>query len=162
MYCCGLRISEAVSLRPGQIDAGGGVIRIIGKGNKERLVPLPETLLPALREMWKTHGNRQWVFAQSKEGGHLHVRVLREVFQAACAQQGLVGLRPHSLRHAYATRLLEEGVDVRVVQMLLGHASIKSTQIYTHLTEPMREQLRPKLAELARGLSLMPAAAPLA
>lgn len=152
MYCCGLRISEAISLRPGQIDAKGGVLRIIGKGNKERLVPLPETLLPALREMWKTHRNRQWVFARSASGGHLNVRVLREAFHGACARAGLDGLRPHSLRHGYATRLLEEGVDVRVVQMLLGHASIKSTQIYTHLTTPIRDQLRPKLAQLAKGL----------
>lgn len=152
MYCCGLRIGEAISLRPQQIDAARQVIRIIGKGNKERLVPLPVPLLLAMRSVWRSHRNPQWVFAKAASGPHPSIRSLRDAFHAACAQQGLVGLTPHSLRHAFATRLLEQGIDVRVVQMLLGHASIQSTQIYTHLTEPLRDQLRPRQAQLAHGL----------
>jgi site-specific recombinase XerD len=152
MYVCGLRIGEAVSLRPEQIDARHGVIRIIGKGNKERLLPLPHALLIALREAWKTHRNRQWVLATCAEGNHVSHRSVRSALYAACAREGIAHLTPHCLRHGFATRLLEGGVELRVVQILLGHSNIKSTEIYTHLTEPIRQQLRPKLDELADGL----------
>jgi integrase/recombinase XerD len=152
MYACGLRIGEAVALRPQQIDAAQGLLRIIGKGNKQRLVPLPGALLKAMRQVWKTHRNRQWVFASRHQGTHLSPRSLRGAFDAACLQEGIAGLTPHSLRHGFATRLLERQVELRIVQILLGHGSIRSTQIYTHLTEPLRQQLRPKLDELADGL----------
>jgi integrase/recombinase XerD len=153
MYVCGLRISEAVSLRPQQVDAQRGAIRIIGKGNKERLIPLPAALLTAMRRAWTTHGNRQWVFAARPQGSHSSPRSVRGAFDDACASEGVAGLTPHSLRHGFATRLLEHGVELRVVQILLGHASIRSTEIYTHLTEPIRQQLRAKLDALADGLA---------
>jgi site-specific recombinase XerD len=153
MYVCGLRIGEAVCLRPQQIDAGHGVIRIIGKGNKERLLPLPPTLLSAMRRAWKTHGNRQWVFATGSQGTHVCARSVRRALNDACDHEGIPGLTPHCLRHGFATRLLEQGVELRVVQLLLGHASIRSTEIYTHLTEPIRQQLRAKLDALADGLA---------
>ena len=155
MYGCGLRISEAVQLQPKHVDATHGVIRVIGKGNKERLVPLAPALLAAMRRAWKTHGNRQWVFATGPQGNHVSAKTVQTVFRAVRAQAGLPDLvAPHSLRHAFATRLLEKGTDVRIVQILLGHASIRSTEIYTHLTEPIREQLRVKLNELIDGLKL--------
>jgi integrase/recombinase XerD len=153
MYTCGLRIHEAISLRPEQIDARRGTIRIIGKGNKERLLPLPPSLLIAMRRAWKTHGNRQWVFATRPAGRHMGAQSLRRAFNAACAQEGICGHTPHSLRHGFATGLLERGVEVRIVQILLGHANIRSTEIYTHLTEPLRDQLRPKVEQLAAGLA---------
>ena len=152
MYVCGLRIQEAISLRPEQIDAPRGVIRIIGKGNKERLAPLPKSLLDAMRLAWKTHRNRQWVFATSRHGQPLCARTLRRSFHAGCAQAGISGFTPHSLRHGFATRLLERNVELRIVQILLGHANLRTTEIYTHLTEPLRDQLRPKLDALAAGL----------
>ena len=96
MYACGLRISEAVSLRPEQIDARQGVIRIIGKGNKERLLPLPSSLLTALRAAWTTHGNRQWVLATRARGNHLSPRAVRSALSAACARAGMAHLTPHS------------------------------------------------------------------
>jgi site-specific recombinase XerD len=154
MYVCGLRISEAVSLQPRQIDAQRGVIRVIGKGNKERLVPLPPALLAAMRRAWwENHRNRQWVFAARAQGSHSSVRSVRGAFDRACAREGIGGLTPHNLRHGFATRLVEQGVELRVVQILLGHASIRSTEIYTHLTEPIREQLRAKLDALVDGLA---------
>jgi integrase/recombinase XerD len=152
MYACGLRIHEAISLRPEQIDAQRGALRIIGKGNKERLVPLPVTLLNAMRRAWKTHRNRQWVFATGPAGNHVSPRSVRGALYAARAQEGITDVTPHCLRHGFATRLLEREVPLRLVQILLGHGSIKSTEIYTHLTEPLRQQLRPKLDELADGL----------
>jgi site-specific recombinase XerD len=153
MYVCGLRIGEAVSVRPQQIDAQHGVIRIIGKGNKERLLPLPPALLSAMRQAWKTHGNRQWVFATGSQGTHVCARSVRRAFNDACDHEGIPDLTPHCLRHGFATRLLEYGVELRVVQILLGHSSIRSTEIYTHLTEPIRQQLRAKLDALADGLA---------
>jgi len=153
MYVCGLRISEAVSLPPQQVDAQRGVIRIIGKGNKERLIPLPPALLTAMRRAWKTHGNRQWVFAARPQGSHSSPRSVRGAFDDACGRESLSGFTPHSLRHGFATRLLEQGVELRVVQILLGHASMRSTEIYTHLTEPIRQQLRAKMDALADGLA---------
>lgn len=153
MYACGLRIREAVSLRPEQVNARTGVIEIIGKRNKQRVVPLPGSLLRAMRQIWTLHRNPQWVFATRPRGRHVHIRSVRHAFHEARLREGLGDLTPHCLRHAFATRLLERGVELRVVQILLGHASIRSTEIYTHLTEPLRQQLRPKLEQLAHGLA---------
>jgi integrase/recombinase XerD len=153
IYACGLRIHEAVALRPEQIDGKNGVIRIIGKGNKQRLLPLPSSLLRVMRLAWTTHRNRQWVFATTPQGNHLSPRSVRGALHEACVQAGITGVTPHSLRHGFATRLLERGMELRVVQILLGHSSIKSTEIYTHLTEPIRQQVRAKLDELADGLA---------
>lgn len=152
MYACGLRIGEAVALRPQQVDAQGGVLRLIGKGDKERLVPLPVSLLDAMRQAWKTHRNRQWVFATRAQGPHVSPRSVRDVLEAAAADEGISDITPHCLRHGFATRLLEGGTELRVVQILLGHASIRSTEVYTHLTEPIRQQVRSKLEDLAQGL----------
>lgn len=152
IYACGLRSQEAVCIQPSQIDGQQGTLRLIGKGNKERQVPLPLPILNLLRQAWTTHRNRQWVFATSAEGKHLCVRTLRRTFRAACAELGLSGLKPHSLRHAFATRLLERGIDLRIVQILLGHSSIHTTEIYTHLTEPLRQKLRDELNKLMGGL----------
>jgi integrase/recombinase XerD len=153
MYVCGLRISEAVSLQPQQVDAARGVIRVIGKGNKQRLIPLPATLLTAMRSAWKTHRNPRWVFATRAQGPHVNGKSVRMALGYASACQGVADLTPHCMRHGFATRLLEQGVELRVVQILLGHASIRSTEIYTHLTEPLRQQLRAKLDSLAEGLA---------
>ena len=139
MYALGLRISDAVSLPISAIDARQKVIRLISKGNKERCVPLPRPVLPALREFWKTHRNKTWIFPNNKGNNHITPQSLGLAFRNACDNLGLSKqVKPHALRHSFATHLLEDGVDIRIVQMLLGHASIKSTQIYTHLTTAMR------------------------
>jgi integrase/recombinase XerD len=153
MYVCGLRISEAVSLRPQQVDAAHGVIRIIGKRNSERIIPLPKSLWTAMRQVWTTHRNPEWVFAMRSKGRHVSQRSVRSALSIACTLEPVAGLTPHGLRHGFATRLLEQGVELRVVQLLLGHASIRSTEIYTHLTEPIRQQVRGKLDALADGLA---------
>ena len=152
IYACGLRIEEAVSMRPGQIDGKEGIIRIIGKGNKERIGLLPPPVLASMRRAWTTHRNPQWVFAAKRDGDHLQVRTIRCAFHAAGAEAGLSDLTPHSLRHGFATRLLEKDVELRKVQMLLGHSSIRTTEIYTHLTEPVKAKLREQLNQIMHDL----------
>ena len=153
MYACGLRISEATTLEVSAIDRANLVLRIIGKGNKERLAPLPQPVLDALGDLWRTHRNRRWLFPNRRGDAPINKRVLADTFAAAAATAGLQrGVTPHCLRHSYATRLIENGVDIRVVQILLGHASITSTAIYTHLTTPTRTSLHGLLDRLMTGL----------
>jgi len=153
MYACGLRTSEAATLEIGAIDSRNLLLRIIGKGNKERLVPLPEPMLLSLRRVWKTHKNPRWLFP-NRAGTHPIGRgTLIRTFSAARAAAGLRGkATPHSLRHGYATRLIENRVDTAVVQILLGHSNIATTTIYTHLTEPTRTSLKSLLDTLMANL----------
>jgi site-specific recombinase XerD len=153
MYACGLRITEAASLEVGAI--ANGLVRVIGKGNKERQVPLPQPVHQGLRAMWKEHRNRRWLFPNRDGTGPVSTGVLVRTFAVAAQAANLPGQRratPHTLRHSYATRLLEKKVDTRVVQILLGHENIATTAIYTHLTEPTRASLRTLLDKLMVGL----------
>ena len=153
MYGCGLRISEAASLEIGAIDNANMLLRIIGKGDKERLVPLPQPLLDDLRVQWRTHRHPRWLFPRRDGSEPVCSGVLRWTFRSATAAAGIKqSVTAHSLRHSYATRLLENGVDTRVVQILLGHANIATTAIYTHLTEPTNVALRGILDRLTAGL----------
>jgi site-specific recombinase XerD len=153
MYACGLRISEAITLQVTAVDRARRVLRIIGKGNKERLVPLPQPMLEAFEQVWRTHHNRRWLFPNRHGDAPLAERVLRRSFAAAAAAAAVPpGITPHGLRHSYATRLMENGVDTRVAQILLGHARIASTAIYTHLTTPTRASLQTLLDRLMTGL----------
>ena len=153
MYACGLRISEATTLEIRAIDRANHVLRIVGKGDKERLVPLPQPALDELGRLWLTHRNRRWLFPNHTGDAPLNNRVLSRTFAAAVGTAGIqAGVTPHALRHSYATRLIENGVDTRIVQILLGHASIATTAIYTHLTTPTRASLHNLLDRLMTGL----------
>ena len=153
MYACGLRISEAIALEVTAIDRTRLVLRIIGKGNKERLVPLPQPVLDDLGRVWRTHHNRRWLFPNRRGDAPVNRRVLWRTFAEAAAAVGIpAGVSPHALRHSYATRLIENGVDTRIVQVLLGHASIATTAIYTHLTTPTLASLKGLLDRLMTGL----------
>ena len=153
MYACGLRISEAATLEIGAIDRANLQLRIIGKGDRERRVPLPQPVLDGLREFWKTHRDPRWLFPNRSGANPANQQVLRRTFQDAARAAGIRRrVTPHALRHSYATRLLESGVDTRVVQILLGHVHIATTAIYTHLTEPTRVSLRGILDGLMTGL----------
>lgn len=155
MYACGLRISEAATLEIGAIDSANGVLHIIGKGNKERRVPRPQPVLGGMRAVWRLHRHPRWIFPSHAGTGPLSTGVLVRTFRAAVQDAGLADPRrptPHTLRHSYATRLLENGVDTRIVQVLPGHESIKTTAIYTPLTEPTRASLRKLLDTLMAGL----------
>jgi integrase/recombinase XerD len=156
MYACGLRISEAVSLDVHAIKRANMTLHIVGKGDKERLLPLPQPILHQLETLWRTHHHPLWLFPNRDGSSHLAASVLSQTFSKAALEAGLPAgaARPtsHSLRHSYATRLLEHGMELRVVQLLLGHASMRSTAIYTHLTDPTRVQVRGLLDNLMSGL----------
>jgi integrase/recombinase XerD len=153
MYACGLRISAATRLEISAIDRANLVLRIVGKGNKERLVPLPQPILDQLGHLWLSHHNPRWLFPNRCGDASLNTQVLSDSFAAAVVAAGIRrDVTPHALRHSYATRLIENGVDIRVVQILLGHASIASTAIYTHLTTPTRTSLHDLLDRLMTGL----------
>lgn len=125
-----------MTLEIGAIDSASLTLRIIGKGNKERRVPLPQPVLDALRRMWKTHHNPRWLFPNRAGTRPVTYDVLARTLAAAARAAGIRRrVTPHMLRHSYATRLLENGVDLRTIQILLGHQSISSTLIYTHLTD---------------------------
>lgn len=155
IYACGLRISEAAPLAVTAIDKASGLLRIVGKGNKERLVPVPRPVHESLRRMWQAdgHRSRKWLFPNGRHSGPVCVNVLGRTFVAAVKEAGL-GRRatPHTLRHSYATRLFEQKVDIRAVHILLGHASLGTTTIYSHLTEPAQATLRTLLDEMMSGL----------
>jgi len=139
LYATGLRVTELVSLRIDQVSLTQGVVRVIGKGNRERLVPLGETAVDTLQafmslgrpELLKHHSD---IVFPSKRG----TKMTRQTFWHrikiyAKLADIRVHLSPHTLRHAFATHLLNHGADLRVVQMLLGHSDLSTTQIYTYV-----------------------------
>jgi site-specific recombinase XerD len=127
-------------------------LRIIGKGNKERIVPVPGPVLDGMRKFWKTHKNPRWLFPDQSGNGPIGRGALGRAWAIAVREAGITGSTLHSLRHSYATRLLERRVALRIVQILLGHGSIKTTTLYTHLTEPTRASLTALLDEVMTGL----------
>jgi site-specific recombinase XerD len=153
MYACGLRVGEATRLEIGSVDRANQVLRIIGKGDKERLVLLPQPVLDELGTLWRTHRNPRWLFPNRRGDGPLDRHVLSSTFAAAVDRTGIRrGVTSHALRHSYATRLIENGIDIRIVQILLGHTRIATTTIYTHLTTPTRTSLHTLLDRLMTGL----------
>lgn len=139
-YACGLRASEVVTLKLGQIDMDLAYLRVIGKGDKERVVPIGEVAMGVLNDyirkarhfLLKTAGS-EFLFA-GRNGHPISRQRFWQILKQYALQAGLKAeISPHSLRHSFATHLLEGGADLRVVQMLLGHSSITTTQIYTHL-----------------------------
>ena len=137
LYAGGLRISEACHLRPGDIDSKRMVITIRGKGGKERLTMLSSRLLSCLRDYWRLEQPAKdgWLFPGRTRAGHISPEATRKVFHKAVAAVGITKkVTPHSLRHSFATHLIESGVDITVVQELLGHGSILTTQLYTHVS----------------------------
>lgn len=144
IYAMGLRLQEGTHLQVSDIDSARMLIHIHrGKGNKDRYVPLPENLLPILRKFWVTHRNPKWIFPAPGRGG-IHMTTADKSMPISSVQIAFKdALRKtriskkvsvHSLRHSYATHLLENGVDLRTIQEYLGHNSPKTTAVYTHLS----------------------------
>jgi integrase/recombinase XerD len=143
LYGCGLRVSELVGLGLGDLDLAAGVIRVVGKGDKERLVPVAGMAVHALeaymsggrarllpRRSLKMPGDALFLNAR---GGRLSRQAVFEIVRTYGGRAGIEGLHPHTLRHSFATHMLEGGADLRALQEMLGHADISTTQAYTHL-----------------------------
>jgi len=140
LYSTGLRVSELVSLKVRDVDLIGGTLRAVGKGRKERLVPVGSFSLKAIGRYLKGRGEK----GSSEGGGHLFQnlrggpltdRSVRRILNRYLVQTSLAKkISPHALRHSFATHLLDRGADLRSVQELLGHSSLTTTQIYTHVT----------------------------
>src|SRR5579885_1617487 len=146
LYATGLRVSELVNLRHGQVNLNQGVIRILGKGNRERLIPLGEEAVRWLMDF--EHGPRGEILLErqtdflfpTRRGDRMTRQAFWHIIKRYARKAGISKeLSPHTLRHAFATHLLNHGADLRVVQMLLGHSDLSTTQIYTHVA---RERLK--------------------
>jgi len=134
-YGAGLRVSEVIGLKVADIDFDNLLIHIKhSKGNKDRVTVLPEKLVDEMKRLAAFKVGDDLVF-ESERGGKLSTRTLQKVFENGCKKANIKKKATfHSLRHSFATHLLENGVDVRYVQELLGHQNIRTTQIYTHVT----------------------------
>ena len=137
IYSAGLRVEEVVKLKPEDIDSERGLIHIKGgKGRKDRYTILSQTALKILRDYYSQYKPNKWLFEGAKPGSHITVKTVQSVFKQACSKAGIgKNVSVHSLRHSFATHLLESGVDLRYIQEILGHKSSKTTEIYTHVNQ---------------------------
>ena len=161
IYACGLRLLEGVCLQVKDIDSDRKTLHVCqGKGSKDRYVPLPEASLNMLRQHWLTHRNPVWLFPSLRTQRSpeladrpLDASTLQRAFRAAVHESGVhKQATVHTLRHSYATHLLEAGVNLRVIQGYLGHASPTTTAIYTHLTTTTEVQVNQKINALVAKL----------
>ena len=156
IYACGLRLLEGVRLQIKDIDSDRGLVHIRhGKGGKDRYVPLPPPVLKMLRQYWRTHCDPIWLFPspQLPVKGPMDVSGVQRAFHAALLESGIS--KPatvHTLRHSWATHLLEAGVHFRLIQAYLGHASPATTAIYTHLTQESDHRTAQTIQQVLAGL----------
>lgn len=146
-YSAGLRISEACALQVRDVDSKRMMIHVrSGKGQKDRLVPLAATVLPLLRAWFRVFRPKLWLFPGEGGENHIHVRTVQRAIKAAAVAAGISKpVTTHTLRHSFATHLLEAGIDIRTVQALLGHERLSTTQIYNHV---MRVEVAPMKSPL--------------
>ena len=155
LYACGLRVSELVSLRVEQVGLNQGIVRVLGKGGKERLVPMGEEALDWLTQYMRgsraelLKGQPSNVLFPSNRAREMTRQTFWYRIKIYAKRAGIqTHLSPHTLRHAFATHLLNHGADLRVVQMLLGHSDLSTTQIYTHVAsqrmQALHEQHHPR------------------
>jgi site-specific recombinase XerD len=162
IYTCGLRVHEGAQLRVAEIDSARMQLHIqASKGNKDRYVPLPPRTLTLLRGYWVTHRNPIWLFPAAGPGGTapraatgpISDRSVQRAFQAALQESRIT--KPatvHTLRHSWATHLLEAGVNLRVIQVWLGHRSPTTTALYTHLTQKTEQIATQALEQLTADM----------
>lgn len=163
VYSLGLRLHEALYLQPSDVDAQRLQVHVHrGKGAKDRYVPLPHDTLDRLRAYWKTHRNQTWLFPatgrdqkQSPTATEPMSRnSVQGAFRKAKRRAGITktGLAIHSLRHSYATHLLEAGVNLRLIQLYLGHTRLETTMVYLHLTRKGHEDAYARITSVMQGL----------
>jgi len=162
LYACGLRLQEGTHLQVPDIDSARMVVHVrCGKGAKDRYVPLPQQTLTSLRTYWKTHRHPVWLFPAPGRGGTgmatastpMPSNSVQDAFRAALKASGITKRASvHTLRHSYATHLLEAGVNLRLIQEYLGHHSPTTTARYTHLTVKAEAKARAALTALMADL----------
>jgi len=163
VYSCGLRLREAVFLKIEDVDSSRMLLHVRGKGSKDRLVPLPQRTLELLRQLWPSHRSGIWLFpgpirhsfqySAQWDCGPILPSAVQRAFRLALHQSGVrKKAHVHTLRHSYATHLLEAGVNLRVIQSILGHASPTTTAIYTHLTQQVRDSVIVPINQLVNQL----------
>jgi integrase/recombinase XerD len=161
IYACGLRVQEGTCLQVSEIDGERKMLHIRhGKGGKDRYVPLPEAALTMLRSYWQTHRNRMWLFpsvhtvqAPDHANQPMDVTGVQKAFRAALQESSVLkDATVHTLRHSYATHLMEAGVNLRVIQSYLGHTSPETTAIYTHLTSTVHAQASETINDIVATL----------
>jgi integrase/recombinase XerD len=143
LYATGLRVSELVSLRAGDLNLEEGYLTCIGKGDKQRMVPLGGDAVAAVkryisegRPALLRRKSSPWLFVNARDGGPLSRIGFWKVLRQYGVQAGISrDLSPHVVRHSFATHLLDRGADLRMIQLMLGHADLSTTQIYTHVLE---------------------------
>jgi len=154
-YSAGLRIGEVVRLKSEDIDSKRMLIHVKGsKGRKDRYTILSAKALEMLRQYWKKYKPAKWLFEGAKEGRYLSIRSVDKIFRNACNMARIKkDVSVHTLRHSFATHLLEGGTDLRYIQELLGHAHSKTTEIYTHVSTKSLGKIMSPLdtIELAKG-----------
>ncbi|PSU38936.1 tyrosine-type recombinase/integrase [Photobacterium phosphoreum] len=158
LYSLGLRLGEGLDLAVGDIDSHRMLVHIRnGKGGKDRFIPIPRRTLYALRYYWQTHKNSRYLFPSQFNVNHTVMdrggiqKAMKAVIKSCEINKSI---SPHNLRHSYATHLLEQGLDLRSVQHLLGHNSLNTTAKYTHLTDISRKNTSNTINQLANDLTL--------
>ena len=150
IYACGLRRSELINLKPADIDSNRGLLIIRqAKGNRDRIVPLPGKILANLREYYLAYRPATWLFEGLSGNRQYSATSLAKVLKTAVTKAGInkpVSL--HWLRHSYATHLLEQGTDLRIIQEILGHKSSKTTEIYTHVSTQSLQQIKSPIEDI--------------
>ncbi len=143
LYSAGLRVSEVVNLKIEDIDSSRMLIHIHNsKNNRDRMVPLSEKILVLLREYFKASKPSKFLF-EGRSGGKYTIRSIQKAFQKILIKSGIgKKVSAHTLRHSFATHLIEQGTDIRIIQELLGHKNIKTTQIYTHIASTTTSKIR--------------------
>ena len=160
IYSCGLRLAEGVHLRVSDIDSDRMMVYVRGQKSRDRHVPLPTRTLTVLRQYWSTHRHSVWLFPGQMPGSPrstaikpMTVRGVQQTFKMALQESGIQKQATvHSLRHSYATHLLEAGVSLRVIQIYLGHISPQTTAIYTHLTSEIENQAAETINQVMEDL----------
>jgi len=152
VYSAGLRVGELVNLHWEDLDEKRNMIHIRGgKGKKDRYTILSNVVVQILQRYWKVYQSREWLFEGEKPGKPYSIRSAEKVFDQAAQRAGITkDVSIHSLRHAFATHMLEQGTDLRYIQDLLGHESVRTTEIYAHVSQRKIERLRSPIEEVMK------------
>ena len=149
IYSCGLRVGEALNLKINDLDSDRMLISVRnGKGEKDRMVPLASNVLKLLRTYYKQYQPSDYLFNGAEQGPYSATSIRNVLKRAVYKSYIKKNVTPHTLRHSYATHLLEKGTDLRYIQVILGHSSVKTTEIYTHVSTKNLQAIKSPIEEM--------------